>query len=165
MERINLQTHYTTKELSIILGFAVSHLYANYKEELNFKEYLLPSNRIGYGVFWKDFEDFLEASKTYDFTINEYNIYYEQKKKRPIQRQFLTIKETHSFLNAIGDVRFIGTIQRKVRENKIPSYMTKGKAKNLIPIIHLIKMYALPIDQKLEQLISEIIKAPYIFEL
>ncbi|KZE78183.1 hypothetical protein AV654_19600 [Paenibacillus elgii] len=162
MEKINLNTHYTIEELSIITGLEMSSFYA-FKKELNLRKYILPSNRIGYGAFWKDFEDMLDRSRTYDFMITEYNMYYKEKKKRPTQRQFLDIKETAALINGIGDERSIFTYRRRVRENKIPAYALKSK--NIIPIVYIIKLYALPIDSKLEQLISEIIKAPYTFKL
>ncbi|MGF7034059.1 hypothetical protein J2T17_005007 [Paenibacillus mucilaginosus] len=160
MKPINLETHYTAEELATITGLGYTRFY-DYQEIMEMDKYLLPSKRVGYGVSFTEFENALERSRTYQFEIAEYERY--RHKKRPINRQFLNAKETTEFLELMGIKQSIFTTRRKIREKELPAYSLNRKF--IVPIIYLIRVYALPINKHLDASIAQVINESYRFKL
>lgn len=159
MGLINLNTHYTANELSIILGSQLTNLYS-YKEELEMEKNYLPSGRLGYIISIEKFEIYLETKKTYPFTITEFAHY--KNKKRPIIRQFLSTHEVKRFLDLVGDPYSIHTISRRARDEEMPSYRLTRK--HHIPIMYLKTFYNLP-DSQLDKILIEVLHKPYTFSI
>ncbi|MGN7457463.1 hypothetical protein ACTHPH_21850 [Paenibacillus pasadenensis] len=128
---------------------------------MSLAEHRFPSGRVGYAVDFREFELTLELCKSYPFDVPDFEPY--KARKRPIIRQFLDTNETHFFLNEIGDRMSIFTTKRHLREKKMPHYTIERK--RLIPIVSLIRRYELPIDDRLNRMISDAIEEPYEFML
>lgn len=141
---------YTVKELSIITGLENTFFYTN-KKRLSLEKVYLPSGRQGYIMYCKKFEEILEESRSYDFTMTGFEKY--QTIKRPITRQFLNISEVVKFLHLVGVKTSSFSIKRKVREGKIPAYSFKRKY--IVPITYLAKTYQLS-NAELKEVLSSL---------
>lgn len=160
MKHFNPSTHYTIGELSIITGLESSRFYS-YKNIFEMEKFYLPSHRTGYGIAIKNFEKVLSESKNSHFHVEEFEKYYYV--KRPIKRHFLNAKETHRFCELVGDPYSIYSINRKLREGRIPAYVIKRKY--LVSIHHLIERYSLTKNHRLNLLLEEILGTPYDYDL
>lgn len=153
--------HYTVNEISVITGLTPTTINQNLEIPFIEDAKIPGTNRPSKILKFYDFENYLSEKKVHDFTIEEFKRYSD--KKRPIVRQFFSVPETVKFMKENGLSLTARTITKNIHENKYPSYQIRRKF--LIPILHLIKLFALPIDQNLNATISKVINQDYTFKL
>ncbi|MEK5394001.1 helix-turn-helix domain-containing protein [Margalitia sp. FSL K6-0131] len=157
---MKIKEFYFVNELTTITGLnkdTIHHLDIPFKISKDHPK----TNRPVKVFYYKDFENLLNNSKVFDFNIPEYNKY--QDKKRPVSRQFLDSNEASEFLALNGLKLRPRTIHSRIKQKELPAYQIGRKY--MIPIIFLIKLLGLSIDDDLEKKISIVTNEPYKFQL
>lgn len=154
MKIYNERKDYLIKELAIITGLDQSMLHKlNIPKMVESKSTYSKKPVKSIGI--KDFEKFLHTKRMYNFKIEAYKKF--KVKKRPIIREFLSIKETVKFMESHGLKENPRTLHYKIKHNEFIAY--RFDRKYIVPITYLCSLFSIDRhDSQLQQLIHNIIQ-------